>query len=845
MTDAPDPRTSVTWVWSDFSTMAPGAGPLPQNTGEVNSAPRIAVAACLDRLLRPVECSESLLRRFDQPMDTAHRVLLVDPDLRSLRVLEVSLKKAGYLVVAAATAKEAEASAESNHPDAIVTELRLPDGGGVELVRRLQAGRDPAPCALYLAEAATAEEKLEALGSGTDDLLLKPALVRDIARRLRALLERRSQGGSAALRSGRLSQIALLDLLQLMEAGRRTGVLDLFTDAELSGGYEIGTVEGSLAFRDGQLVTGQVSAHDGAEALYRALFWEDGRFELRFEPVDVLDEVAHDLSSVILEGVRRLDRWWKLLERRAGGPGQRLDVDYSTLGLRFPRLPPEVHAVVRRFDGSRSLFQVVDEAEVGHDVAIDIVERLLDAGVLRGAEPMTDSGSLDDWLSGDLGLEGVPSALGAATIPSAHSPSELLAAEPIPSSSPRPRSASVVLSRRVVAANRAEAAPAELPPIVPEPRSGVPRISIHRVGSSVLPAASPRREDDAERTVESAVPPAVLARAWSSPEKPLDPWATDRWAHEVTAPPPRAAEPEPPGQERRAAAPALYIERAPAEEASFFQAPPEAEGGDIEWESMPTRPWPERLAPIAFVVFGVLLVAVVATVAIRGQQKAAPAGESGAATEIAAVSPPGGTPWASPIPDPASTETAEARTGDPQPVGEPLAQPDQPEPADRPEPAPPARAPEMALAGRPAEESAPAQTAPQRRETAPAVDPAQAARLEARIQAGESALSAGDYSAAEARFRDALAEDSRAPAALSGIAYAQLAQEQQAKARQAALKALRYDKANARANYVLGAIAQEQGDLRKACDRYRRYLRLGGGPEAAEVRAIIDGSECS
>ena len=63
------------------------------------------------------------------------KLLLVDADPRSVRVLEVSLKKAGYSVTTATDGLDALAKIESLTPDLVLSDTRLPKLDGYTLVR--------------------------------------------------------------------------------------------------------------------------------------------------------------------------------------------------------------------------------------------------------------------------------------------------------------------------------------------------------------------------------------------------------------------------------------------------------------------------------------------------------------------------------------------------------------------------------------------------------------------------------------------------------------------------------------------------------------------------------------
>jgi len=69
-------------------------------------------------------------------------LLLVDADQRSLRVLEVSLRKAGYSVTTCADAPTAIEMIGLSRPDMIISDTRLPEVDGFQLVERLRESEE-------------------------------------------------------------------------------------------------------------------------------------------------------------------------------------------------------------------------------------------------------------------------------------------------------------------------------------------------------------------------------------------------------------------------------------------------------------------------------------------------------------------------------------------------------------------------------------------------------------------------------------------------------------------------------------------------------------------------------
>jgi DNA-binding response OmpR family regulator len=67
-----------------------------------------------------------------------HRILLVEPDTETSRVLEVSLKKAGFSVTTSTDGQDALAKIELSAPDLVLSDTRLPKLDGFGLVRKLK-----------------------------------------------------------------------------------------------------------------------------------------------------------------------------------------------------------------------------------------------------------------------------------------------------------------------------------------------------------------------------------------------------------------------------------------------------------------------------------------------------------------------------------------------------------------------------------------------------------------------------------------------------------------------------------------------------------------------------------
>lgn len=131
------------------------------------------------------------------------QVLVVEDEASIRRLLRTTLEAEGYLVLEAATAREAETLAGNRRVDLYLIDLGLPDRDGGELIRALRAwNRRP----IIVLSARTHEaQKVAALDAGADDFVTKPFGVAELHARLRVALRHAAQttlAGDSSVRCG-------------------------------------------------------------------------------------------------------------------------------------------------------------------------------------------------------------------------------------------------------------------------------------------------------------------------------------------------------------------------------------------------------------------------------------------------------------------------------------------------------------------------------------------------------------------------------------------------------------------------------------------------------------------
>jgi two-component system OmpR family response regulator len=136
-----------------------------------------------------------------KPERNRMRVLLVEDDRLIGSAVAEHLSGAGDAVDWARSIADAEDLLAVGAFDIVLLDLGLPDGSGLDLLRRLRSGEDPAPVIVLTARDRIAD-RIEGLNAGADDYLVKPFDLDELTARMFAVARRSAGRASPVVRIG-------------------------------------------------------------------------------------------------------------------------------------------------------------------------------------------------------------------------------------------------------------------------------------------------------------------------------------------------------------------------------------------------------------------------------------------------------------------------------------------------------------------------------------------------------------------------------------------------------------------------------------------------------------------
>jgi len=126
------------------------------------------------------------------------KILVVDDDVDTLRMVGLMLQRQGYAIVAASTGPQALTLAQNDRPDLILLDVMMPGMDGYEVTRRLRASTltNTIPIIMFTAKSQV-DDKVQGFEAGVDDYLTKPTPPRELFAHVKAVLARGKKAGPA------------------------------------------------------------------------------------------------------------------------------------------------------------------------------------------------------------------------------------------------------------------------------------------------------------------------------------------------------------------------------------------------------------------------------------------------------------------------------------------------------------------------------------------------------------------------------------------------------------------------------------------------------------------------
>lgn len=221
------------------------------------------------------------------------KVLIVDDDAAWLKAMLKELEEysGSFSVTPAYDGKEALEILASDQISLVVSDLRMPNIDGFELLNRVLRQYPDIPVIIITAYDRPKTREV-VFNSGADEYVTKPFTAEDLAEKINRLLQKKSEGGS-------LHNVSLETFLQLIEMEQQTCTLRVLN----KNASNIGV----LFFRDGELMNARLGSRLGKEAAYEILSWSGVSVSIQNGCPFTEKQLEGELQAILLDAMRTKD----------------------------------------------------------------------------------------------------------------------------------------------------------------------------------------------------------------------------------------------------------------------------------------------------------------------------------------------------------------------------------------------------------------------------------------------------------------------------------------------------------------------------------------------------------
>lgn len=305
-----------------------------------------------------------------------YKILVVEDEKNVLNLLNNILLASNYEVFLASDGAEALEIISEILPDAIISDIMMPNINGIELLKELKKDASTALIPfLFLTAKADIQDRVDGLSIGADDYICKPFRNEELLARLKTRLKRKEillQSTDIGTIHGDLSIFSIVDLLQIMKLEKKTGELVLAIDA----------IEEDKAFiklNDGEVVDVEFRNKNGIEAFKQMLLIEQGTFSFKISKKKFNEKIKIGTQELVYSQIKILDEQ-RYISSVIGSLDQILEITDQQTEI---SLSDDAIRIISLIDGKHSVLDILNLSSLNEIETSKILTLLFKIGVLR------------------------------------------------------------------------------------------------------------------------------------------------------------------------------------------------------------------------------------------------------------------------------------------------------------------------------------------------------------------------------------------------------------------------------------------------------------------------------
>ena len=311
------------------------------------------------------------------------KILIVDNQPNYTIGLRKGLMDAGYEIHLAENGDQALELVHEIQPDIILSEIQLPQLNGHELLKAIRSGEKFKNTPFFfLSNQKRVDERIKSISMQVDDYIQKPYYVDEVLARIELILKEIKPNGRYKNQngfSGKLSEMNLVDLIQTLELGQKSGILTLERNSQT----------GEVHIQSGQVVNARLNSLSAEAALEKMMIWTDGVFEVQIVNITSQRQIHRENKEIIQNGLRKINQW---LQAKAQLPPLTavFQISIRIQPEMVRNLTPEERKIIQQIDGKKTLMDVIELIDSDEIETVKIIQDLFQKGFFTIREFRTE-----------------------------------------------------------------------------------------------------------------------------------------------------------------------------------------------------------------------------------------------------------------------------------------------------------------------------------------------------------------------------------------------------------------------------------------------------------------------
>ncbi|MCP4402940.1 MAG: response regulator [bacterium] len=309
----------------------------------------------------------------------SYRILIVEDEPGMIELLTVALEDEGYEISIASNGEQGLYKVTHEDPDLIISDVMMPDMNGYDFCQQLRSTPKTAAIPfIFLTAKKDVSDRVRGLNLGADDYISKPFHVVEVVARIKTLMMRvkrtrppqsqqTSMPDTEAAFAGDLEKMSIGEVMQTIALTRKIGRLVVVN----------GSRRGEIYFHEGIVTYADIDRKKGEEGVYRLLSWANGQFKFDSNAEADTQNVQKSAESLLMEGMRRLDEYSRLLDYFPG-----TESALEALSLTEGDLNPEELQVLNYVNQYSTVMEIIDHSKLGDLKTLQILVKLHSGNII-------------------------------------------------------------------------------------------------------------------------------------------------------------------------------------------------------------------------------------------------------------------------------------------------------------------------------------------------------------------------------------------------------------------------------------------------------------------------------